>query len=90
MQKIIKMSEYPEIMNLLERTYYEVETRENIIKLIINDNLLEYYEKYWEEYLLYLKIYDTIQKNFYKQYYPEYNYKNCILNFNTQEIIINY
>lgn len=88
MSKFVEMSNYPEeIILLLERTHYEVESRESVIKLILQNNLLEYYTEYWEDYLLHLKAYDNLQKAFWDQYLPECTNKG-ILDFDSRRIII--
>lgn len=87
--QFLKTSDFPqEIIILLERAHYEVETRKNIIKIILQDNLNEYYQNYWEDYLLYLKTYDALQKNFQDQYLTNYNYKKCIIDFDSKQIIL--
>ena len=87
--QIINMSIFPEdVILLLERAHYEVESRKNIIKLIILDNLNDYYNEYWEDYLLYLKTYNTIQNNFWNQYLPQYKDKKYKIDFDSKQIII--
>jgi len=79
------MSIFPEdIIILLERAHYEVESRKNIIKLIIQDNLDDYYSEYWEDYLLYLKTYNIIQNNFWNQYLPQYKDKKYKIDFDSR------
>lgn len=87
--QIINMSIFPEdVILLLERAHYEVESRKNIIKLIIQDNLNDYYNEYWEDYLLYLKTYNIIQNNFWNQYLPQYKDKKYKIDFDSKQIII--
>lgn len=87
--QILNMSDFPKnLILLLERAHYEVESRKNIIKLILEDNLEEYYQQYWEEYLLYLKTYNTLQKNFQNQYLSKYKEQKLLFNFDSQQIII--
>lgn len=87
--QIINISNLPkDVILLLERAHYELESRKNIIKLIIQDNLNDYYNEYWEDYLLYLKTYNTIQNNFWNKYFPQYKDKKYKIDFNSKQIII--
>lgn len=66
MEKIIDISDYSNELNKLERAFYEVQARENILDIIIREGRKNtpYYEDMWEEYLAYLKNYNIIKYNF--------------------------
>lgn len=66
MKKIISLENYESEINILERAYYEVSARENIIKFMIqnNQNDLPQFKEFWNEYLHYLKAYEIIKNDF--------------------------
>lgn len=66
MQTIIRIDNYTDELNKLERIHYEVTGRENILDIMINNgkNNTEYYNTIWEEYLSYLKAYTIEKQNF--------------------------
>ena len=88
---IIDISDYSEEITILERAFFELKARENIINLMIIEGFKEHpnYKLYWDEYLEYLKVYQLLQQDFYNKHLTEYDSKWKI-NFDTETAVVYY
>lgn len=84
-----------EQINELQRAEYEVTARENILRLMVNNNQKQsiYYKEIWNEYIEQLKQYVNIKNKFYILYVEDIA-KNLKANkwgidFNRKELILN-
>lgn len=93
--KIINISDYEQELNILERCFYEVEARKNIIDymLVIGRKENPIFEETWEEYLSYLKAYNIAKNNFtincIEKILGHNNYTGWKVDFEKKEVIIN-
>ena len=64
--KAITLVEHEDILNKLERAYYEVQGRQNIINFMIVNGMSENknFQTYWDTYLCYLKVYENFKEEF--------------------------
>ena len=90
----IDVSEFKEELKVLERLYYEIAGRENVINFLIKtgDKDTEYFSDLWEEYLSYLKAYQEMKTYFQINcIMPKINYSTNFkwsINFMTKEVLI--
>ena len=72
----VDVSAFNQELIILERLYYEISGRENIINFLIKQNQKEtdYFNNLWEDYLSYLKAYQEMK------FYFQINCINKIIN----------
>ncbi len=99
-KNVVVLVENQEIINLIQSLQYEVESRKNIIKDLMNsDNgFMNYNEKtfnkYHKEYVEFFVQYETakeeLQKMYVKEYVDKYSSVSWNLDFGTHELTITY
>lgn len=87
-----KYPDFADDLNLLERSFYEMEIRRTISKFIITNSILkeQCFLKYWKDYLNHIKSYFLIRNAFKEKYLSNFKnvYKNFKLDFMTRRIYI--
>ena len=86
-------SDFTDDLNLLERVFYEMNSRSLILKIIVNNSDLKlFFNKFWRDYLNYIKAYNIVRDAFKDKYLLNFEQKNKIknfyLDFNTRQILI--
>lgn len=64
--KTFNLTEHEDVLGKLERVYYEVQGRQNIINFMVSNGMTENknFQTYWDNYLHYLRVYEDFKEEF--------------------------